>query len=91
VNDALGFARAVAGGTLSKDRLDRILKPLPGEEKKEVVTVTVPLARALPVYVTYFTVDTDAQGRLRFHKDIYGHDKQLLAFAVPQAAHLAVR
>jgi murein L,D-transpeptidase YcbB/YkuD len=91
VNDALGFARAVAGGALTRDRLDRILKPKEGEEKQEVVTVTVPLARALPVYVTYFTVDTDAQGRVRFHKDIYGHDKQLLAFAVPQAAQLALR
>lgn len=95
VNDALGFARAVAGGTLTKDRLDRILqrasKPGEGAEAPEVQTVTVPLARSLPVYVTYFTVDTDARGRVRFHKDIYGHDKALLAFAVPEREQLALR
>ncbi len=98
VNDALGFARTIAAGALSKDRLDRILKPEEdeGESKeiageREIKTVTVPLPQALPVYVTYFTVDTDARGQLRFHKDIYGHDKKLLAYAVPEARHLALR
>ena len=93
VNDALGFAQTIADGALSRDRLNRIMqKHEPDEDKQgEVNTVTVHLPKSLPVYVTYFTVDTDAQGRLRFHKDIYGHDKKVLAFAVPERQQLALR
>jgi murein L,D-transpeptidase YcbB/YkuD len=91
VSDALGFAQAIAGSALSQDRLDRIFKKGDAQERSEVVTVTVPLPRSLPVYVTYFTVDTDAKGALRFHKDIYGRDKPILAYAVPEAAQLALR
>ena len=34
----------------------------------------VPLARPIPVYVTYFTAWVEADGRLRFLPDVYGHD-----------------
>ncbi len=83
VNDALGFASTVLGRNLTKDRLDQII-----EDKQ---TVTVPLPRQIPVYVTYFTVDTDRRGQVRFHKDIYGRDQQILAYATPRDAQLALR
>lgn len=83
VNDALGFATTVLGRNLTKDRLDQII-----EDKQ---TVTVPLPRQIPVYVTYFTVDTDRHGQVRFHKDIYGRDQQILAYATPRDAQLALR
>jgi L,D-transpeptidase YcbB len=34
----------------------------------------VPLAGSIPVYVTYFTAWVEADGRLRFLPDVYGHD-----------------
>lgn len=83
VNDALGFATTVLGRNLTKDRLDQIM-----EDKQ---TVTVPLPRPIPVYVTYFTVDIDRRGQVRFHKDIYGRDQQILAYATPRDAQLALR
>ncbi len=38
---------------------------------------TVLLKEAVPVYLTYFTSWIDANGRLNFRDDIYGHDKKL--------------
>jgi murein L,D-transpeptidase YcbB/YkuD len=35
---------------------------------------TVPLPRPVPVYVAYFTVWADDDGRARFLPDVYRHD-----------------
>ncbi|MEO6917334.1 MAG: hypothetical protein ABI151_18365, partial [Chitinophagaceae bacterium] len=37
----------------------------------------VPLVKAVPVYITYFTAWVDSDGLLNFRKDIYNHDMQL--------------
>ncbi len=91
VNDALGFATSRGGRCAYAGPARQDFQTKGRDAKQDVVTVTVPLAHALPVYVTYFTVDTDAQGHLRFHKDIYGRDKTILAYAVPHDAQLALR
>ena len=37
----------------------------------------VALKQKLPVYLVYFTASADAEGNVKFHEDIYGHDKVL--------------
>ena len=37
----------------------------------------VPLKKAIPVFITYFTAWVDSEGLLNFREDIYGHDKNL--------------
>ena len=39
----------------------------------------VPLDETVPVTITYFTAWADADGRLNFRPDIYGHDKEMTA------------
>jgi murein L,D-transpeptidase YcbB/YkuD len=39
----------------------------------------VPLARPVPVHFVYFTAWPEADGRLRLHDDVYGHDAVLAA------------
>ncbi len=43
-----------------------------GEEK------FVPLKKAVPVLITYYTAWVDEEGELNFREDIYGHDQQLM-------------
>ena len=52
--------------------LDRIKKETAGTK-----TDRIKLKDPIPVYITYFTVWKDAQGRTHFVKDIYGQDKQV--------------
>jgi murein L,D-transpeptidase YcbB/YkuD len=40
---------------------------------------SVPLARPVPVHFVYFTAWPEADGRLRLHDDVYGHDAVLAA------------
>lgn len=68
VGDALGLATA-------------LLEAQPGWDRKTVDalvaagrTMTVPLDRQIPVYVTYFTAEPDDLGGIRFFPDIYGRD-----------------
>lgn len=42
----------------------------------------VPLRRAIPVYLVYFTAWVKEDGTLRFHHDVYGHDEELEAVVV---------
>jgi len=52
--------------------MDRIKKETVGSK-----TDRVKLKDPISVYITYFTVWKDAQGRTNFVKDIYGQDKQV--------------
>ena len=47
--------------------------------KKSGKETTVPLLRAVPVFVVYFTAWVDAEGEVNFRDDIYGHDQRLAA------------
>jgi len=40
-------------------------------------TRRIPIRRPVPVYLVYFTAFVDADGRLNFRRDIYGHDAGL--------------
>jgi len=66
VGDALGFATALMQGTASADAIKAIVAT--GR------TTTVELAARLPVYVTYFTATTHADGTLALLPDVYGRD-----------------
>lgn len=39
----------------------------------------VKLDQPVPVYITYYTAWVDGNGRLNFRKDIYDHDKEIIA------------
>jgi murein L,D-transpeptidase YcbB/YkuD len=69
VGDALGLATA-------------LLSPLPGWDRDRVeaevatrTTKTVALAASIPVYVAYFTAESDGQGGIRYLPDIYKRDQ----------------
>ena len=57
-----------------------------GASKDEVVDIStsgeytkVPVVKSMPVYITYFTMGTDIDGRLRSFDDIYSRDAPVLA------------
>jgi hypothetical protein len=63
------------------DLATTLLAPLQGWDRArsdEMVaageTVTVPIAAAIPVYVTYFTAEPDGVGGIRFFPDVYHRD-----------------
>lgn len=64
--DALGFAAALLHASKSREEIDAIVKSR--------ATLTVPLPRSLPVYVTYFTAAPVADGTVAFWPDIYHRD-----------------
>ena len=39
----------------------------------------VKLANKVPVHITYFTAWVDENGRMRYARDIYGHDSRMVA------------
>jgi murein L,D-transpeptidase YcbB/YkuD len=50
----------------------------------------VPIQKAMPVYITYFTMGRDIEGKLREFSDIYGRDAPVLAsFDQPRQANRA--
>ncbi len=50
----------------------------------------VPIQKSMPVYITYFTMGRDIEGRLREFSDIYGRDAPVLAsFDKPRQANRA--
>lgn len=68
VGDALGLATA-------------LLSPLPGWDRDRVeavvatgTTTTINLAAPIPVYIAYFTAESDGQGGIRYLPDIYKRD-----------------
>lgn len=69
VGDALGLATT-------------LLSSLPGWDRRRVdqmvardATKTITLREPVPVYVTYFTAETDGAGGIRYFADVYGRDK----------------
>ena len=73
VGDALGLAENLLAGTRSRAEIDSLVAA--GQ------TVTVNLARPLPVYVAYFTAGTRADGSVAIYDDIYARDRRLPALA----------
>ncbi|MCB2056392.1 MAG: L,D-transpeptidase family protein [Novosphingobium sp.] len=69
VGDALDFASALLAPARSRADVDALVAA--GE------TVTLDLPRPLPVYVAYFTVASDADGRLIYFDDVYGRDSRV--------------
>lgn len=53
-------------------KLDSVNAWLSRQEKH-----TVPLKKKVPVYLRYFTVESQANGQIKFFEDIYGEDKLL--------------
>lgn len=49
-------------------------------------TSTVPLPRAVPVYLLYWTAFVDPDGTIEFRDDVYGRDRQLAAALAVQKA-----
>ena len=50
----------------------------------------VPIQKSMPVYITYFTMGRDIEGKLREFSDIYGRDAPVLAsFDKPRQANRA--
>lgn len=73
VGDALGLVAA-------------LLAPLPGWDRDRVEaevatgkTATIALAASIPVYVAYFTAESDGQGGVRYLPDIYKRDRAATA------------
>ena len=69
VGDAIGFAATLAEGVKSRAEVDGIVRT--GR------TTVVDLATHIPVYITYFTAATNANGTLAVSPDVYGRDRRL--------------
>ena len=67
----LAMTMAIVGKGATKDEAVEIATS--GEYTK------VPLQREFPVYITYFTMASDIDGKLRAFADIYGRDEPVLA------------
>lgn len=68
VGDALGLAESLLEGSRTRAQIDGLVAS--GN------SVTVNLARPLPVYITYFTAGTRADGSLALFDDLYGRDRR---------------
>jgi murein L,D-transpeptidase YcbB/YkuD len=68
-----------------------------GATREEAVAIAqsgiytrVPVQKAMPVYITYFTMARDIDGELRTFEDIYGRDAPVLAaLRAPRVANRA--
>jgi L,D-transpeptidase YcbB len=71
LEDALALSKVILreNQKFSDDHIQGVIK-----SRK---TTRVPLTNQPKVYITYFTVETDENGNLKFYRDIYGHDKAL--------------
>lgn len=67
----LAITLAILQAGISADEGVSILKT--GEYTK------VPFEKKMPVYITYFTMGSDIEGRMRTFKDLYGRDAPVLA------------
>jgi murein L,D-transpeptidase YcbB/YkuD len=75
----LGITLAILGG-IPKD--EAVAMSASGEYTK------APLQRTMPVYITYFTMGRDIEGKLRSFDDIYKRDAAVLAsFEQPRVAN----
>ena len=59
--------------------LDAAIKSPSVSPGSEVVNTEaqVPLARHIPVHITYFTAWVDGAGTLQIRNDVYGHDQRM--------------
>lgn len=73
VGDALGLAENLLAGVKTRPQIDALVASRQ--------SVTVPLARPVPVYIAYFTAGTRADGSLAYYDDIYGRDKRVTTLA----------
>jgi len=69
VENALGFAASMLDGVKSRAEIDVLVAA--GN------TVTVSLARPMPVYITYFTAGVQGDGSVALYPDIYGRDGRM--------------
>lgn len=69
--DAVGYAAMLLEGAKTRGEVDAILAS--GR------TVTINLARPLPIYVAYFTAVEDGHWGVKFLPDIYGRDTRVVA------------
>ena len=67
VGDALGFAQTLLEGTRTRAQIDA--------QVATRVTETVPLARPIPVYITYFTAGMRGDGTFGQFPDVYARDQ----------------
>ncbi len=73
----LAMAIAYVQGDVPTARSNRIMK-----SRKYT---NVPVKRKLPVYITYFTMASDVNGKMKSFRDIYGRDKAVFnSFAKPR-------
>ncbi|MGZ3195549.1 MAG: L,D-transpeptidase family protein [Croceibacterium sp.] len=78
----LGMTIAILGQGASKD--EAIAISTSGDYKR------VPVEKTMPVYITYFTMGRDIDGKLRTFSDLYGRDGPVLAaLDAPRVANRA--
>lgn len=75
VGNAMGFAGALLGPTVSREKVDSIVAGL--------ATQTIALPKSMPIYVTYFTADVGKDGSVAILPDIYGRDAPIKGGATP--------
>lgn len=78
VGDALGYAGALLAGVRTRDEIALLVD--------KGATVTVDLARPIPVYVTYFTAGMRGDGTFGYFPDIYGRDGRVQPAPITQKA-----
>lgn len=80
----LGMTMAILGSGKSTDELVEIVKS--GEYTR------VPMTKTFPIYITYFTMATDINGKMGTFADLYSRDAPVLAsFAAPRQPWYAKR
>lgn len=73
VGDALGLAQNLLEGTRTRAEIDAVVAS--GK------SVTIPLLRPVPIYITYFTAGSAADGSLALYPDVYRRDGRVPALA----------
>lgn len=82
-NDAIGFAARLLEGQISREEVDAVLAS--GK------TVTIDLARHIPIYVAYFTAVSDGEGTVTMLSDIYDRDKRIRLTALGRSLRAGSR
>lgn len=96
-----GDSRALSHGCIRVERALELAMTIAilgqGATRDEAVTVSnsgeytrVPVKKAMPVYITYFTMARDIDGQMKTFNDIYGRDAPVLAsFDQPRVGNRA--